>query len=227
MSPLAVAVAAAWAAGEGTASSQLFDIVGVPTVAVGASIRCGGFHMRIGGDGAVIGLVKAATGRVHADQDHYMGKLWYQGMDAAFFKTYVNQYVAGASDIWPEFTAEVLFKPNLKATAISSNGTVVALHALHADEATGRVVVRLAFSAAAHDTRGAPSFAEIEHVCGGGGGRGGGGGGERTHRSAEAKEGVNPSISISSTVRWFNKVRGRWRLNRGIGGWRGGLEERV
>ena len=169
-------------------------------MAVGASIRCGGFHMRIGGDGAVIGLVEATTGRVHADQDHYMGKLWYHGMDAAFFKTYVDQYVAGVSDIWPEFTAEGLFKPNLKAAAISSNGTVVALHA---DEATGRVVVRLVFSAAAHDTRGAPSFAEIEHVCGS----------ERTRHSAQAKEGVKPSISISSTVRWFNKVRGRWRPN--------------
>ncbi len=177
-SPLAVAVQAAWAAVEGAATGMPFDISGMRAVGTGTPVACGGFRLTVGEDGAVVGLEDAITGARHAAQNASLFRLWYQGMDAAFFKTYVGQYISGISSVWPEFTAENLYKPNLKAPAVSCPGVA---DAVYSDPS--RVVIRLAFNATAHADRGAPATAEIEHVCGPAG-----------------------DATLNTTVRWFNKT---------------------
>jgi len=110
-SPLAKQVAESWQEIEGAATKLPFTVRGQSMSVVEANVpfTCGGFSMTIGQNGAVVGLEEIATGTKHADTNHSLYRLWYQGMDSAFFKTYVDQYIAGVSSVWPEFTAEGLY----------------------------------------------------------------------------------------------------------------------
>ena len=174
-------IVAAWDDVEGSATREYFNVNGMssrlPLNATSTnSIRLTAceYDMSIGIDGSIVSLTAGSV--VVADSTHPLAKLWYQGMDAKFFKTYVKQYIAGVSDIWPELTAEGLYKPNLKSPALSSNGTVTKIMS----NGKNRVVVTLSFLQASHEERGAPAEAQIEHVC--------------------------QSSGMTSTVRWFNKT---------------------
>jgi hypothetical protein len=194
-SQLSIAVKNAWEEIEGLNSKSLFNTTTMNHAESLVPLKCGPFNMTIGKDGSIIGLIDIDNQRVHVnveDSNHFIGKLWYQGMDAKYFKTYVNQYIAGVSAIWPEFTAEGLYKPNLKEPEISSNGTVNSISVGGAGDAN-RVVIRLSFSAASHVTRGAPAFAEIEHRCSGSG--------------FGSSNDDTFSTAITTTVRWWNKTR--------------------
>ena len=45
-------------------------------------------------------------------------------MDLAYFKNYIDQYIAGPSAIDPELTAENYYKPGLHLPALSANATL-------------------------------------------------------------------------------------------------------
>ena len=68
-------------------------------------------------------------GQQLASEQHPLGRLLYQGMDIEYFKRYVTQYVAGVSEVWPEFTAALaVYKPGLNETAISSKVSTARLY---------------------------------------------------------------------------------------------------
>jgi hypothetical protein len=172
-----------WQEIEGEKTREYFNVDGMHSVLPfnttlnNHSMHCGNYDMSIGSDGSIVGLIDSSDGTVLADHDHTLAKLWYQGLDADFFKIYVKQYIAGVSDVWPELTAEGLYKPGLKSPAVSSNGTVTSIKT----DGTTKVVITISFLQQAHEDRGAPVEAQIEHTCGG-------------------------AAGISTTVRWFNKT---------------------
>ena len=171
-------VQTSWQDIEGEKTREHFNVDGMHSVfPFNRTFQFGIYDMSIGSDGSIVGLIDSSDGTVLADHDHTLAKLWYQGLDADFFKIYVKQYIAGVSDVWPELTAEGLYKPGLKSPAVSSNGTVTSIKT----DGTTKVVITISFLQQAHEDRGAPVEAQIEHTCGGGAG-------------------------ISTTVRWFNKT---------------------
>ena len=68
---------------------------------LGSAVQCGVFRIVFGADGSIESLVDTRTGEMLADPHHTLGRFHYQGMDRAYFKKYVNAYVAGVSRIWP------------------------------------------------------------------------------------------------------------------------------
>lgn len=144
----------------------------------------GQYEVVFGSDGAIRQLVWMYGG-VHqrrellADAAHPLARIHYQNMDAEYFKRYVSEYVAGISEVWPELTAENLYKPRLDTTDISSNFTLLRLYTNHAN----RILLDLRVSErTAHTERGAPAEVQAELRCGA------------------------RNRSIAYTLRWFDKT---------------------
>lgn len=102
---------------------------------------------------------------VQANPAHPLGRLFYQGMDIGYFKRYVNQYVAGVSEIDPKLTAALaLYKPGMKEPAISSAATLLRLRS----DGHSAIILDMRFAvAAAHSDRGAPASMQARLKCGG------------------------------------------------------------
>ena len=177
-SVLARQILEAWHDIENHNRPELDDGGGLLRDAVAGSesvLRCGKFQIGFGKDGSIVHLVKGQ--KVFADANHPVGKVHYQGMDSSFFKTYVKQYIAGISAIWPELTAEGLYKPGLKSEAISSNTTLLRVRA---DNVT-QIVLDLGMeNREAHKKRGAPEKFQVNIAC--------------------------EEDSIHYDLRWFNKT---------------------
>jgi hypothetical protein len=121
---------------------------------------CGKFQVGFGIDGSIVHLVKGE--KVLADENHRIGRIHYQGMDSSFFRLYVKQYIAGISAIWPELTAEGLYKPGLKSPAISSNLTLLRVQA----DNISQIVLYLGVeNKSAHIERGAPEKFVVNITC--------------------------------------------------------------
>ena len=133
-------------------------------------IRCGQFELGFGADGAIRQLFHDGEGHSDqplADATHPLARIHYQNMDAAYFKRYVNEYIAGVSEVWPELTAENLFKPGLDTPAISSNASLLRLRRDNSSSSNSRVLLDLCFDVAeAHTERGAPAALQAELRCG-------------------------------------------------------------
>ena len=111
-----------WDKIEGKSTKMEFNTTGMKEIGVDVNTICGDYNIVIGQDGAIVGLSNIHSKQIYANVNHTLAKLYYQGMDSHYFKIYVNQYVAGISDVWPELTAAGLYKPNLNEKEISSNG---------------------------------------------------------------------------------------------------------
>eukprot|EP00943_MAST-04B_sp_MAST-4B-sp1_P001592 g1592.t1 len=157
------------------------------------NIFCGKYQFGFSDQDGSINLLKDSnTGKIYADSKNTLGKLWYQGMGKEYFKKYVDQYIAGISGIWPEVTAEGLYKPGLNVPPISS---FVTLKSIHTDNQSSIILNLNVANDTAHNERGAPKLFQVNISC-------------------------NNDVdnSISYIIRWFNKTRSHvpetiWLLN--------------
>ena len=75
-------------------------------------------------------------------------------MGRDYFKSFVDEYVAGISAIDPELTAENLYKPNLQLVPISANTTLVAVEA---SDDGDTLLLHMTMPDKLHASRGGPS----------------------------------------------------------------------
>jgi hypothetical protein len=98
-------------------------------------------------------------------------------MGRDYFKSFVDEYVAGISAIDPELTAENLYKPNLQLAPISANTTLVAVEA---SDDGDTLLLHMTMPGELHASRGGPSKLTAVLQC-------------------------SPN-TIEYTLRWYNKT---------------------
>merc|ERR1711871_979104 len=128
-----------------------------------SNIKCGDFIVGIDArDGSINKLVNYVDGKQYADSNNTLAKIYYQGMDKNYFKRYVDDYIAGISDIWPTLTAEGFYKPGLNLPPISSFTKVVDVST---DNSTNILIDLQIKNRLAHTERGAPDSFQANITC--------------------------------------------------------------